>query len=81
MMTDEKKEFRVRIMYREPTFEARNGLIEEPFDWTYSINAVDKAAAIALAIKEFHATARLSSFGWVRKMVSVEVTDAEESPI
>jgi hypothetical protein len=78
-MMDEKKQFRVRIMYREPGFEARNGPQEAPFNAIYNINAVDEAAAIVLATEEFHATARLSSVGWVRKIVCVEITDAEES--
>ena len=77
-MTDDKKKFRVRIMYREPNFEDSIGRKEDPFTWTYRINAVDEAAAIALAINEFHATAKLSSVGWVRNIVSVEVIDAEE---
>jgi hypothetical protein len=79
-MMDEKKKFRVRILYREPGFEARNGPQDAPFNATYDIKAVDEAAAITLSIEEFHATAKLSSVGWVRKIVSVEVANAEEQP-
>jgi hypothetical protein len=78
MIMDEKKEYRVRIMYREPGFEAREGRKGAPFSWTYNINAVDEVAAFTLAVEEFRATAKLSSVGWVRNIVSVEVSDAEE---
>jgi hypothetical protein len=75
MMIDERKEFKVRIMYREPNFEDRNGPKEEPYVGIYNVTAVDEAAAIALAIEEFHLTAKLSSVGWVRKIVSAEVAE------
>jgi hypothetical protein len=63
--------FRVTIHYREPEFESRAGRRAEPFRWTYCIAAHDRRQASDTAIREFHATARLSSVSWRRDIVSV----------
>jgi hypothetical protein len=81
MMVGEKKAFNVRIRYREPGYELRRGREKSsPYAASYKISAVNEEAAIILAMEEFHELAKLSSVGWERVIVSVEATDAEESP-
>jgi hypothetical protein len=68
--------FRVRIQYREPTYEMRHGRKLEPYHWVYEIVAGSEAEAAASALREFHGTTRASSVGWVREVVGVHVTPA-----
>lgn len=65
--------YRVRVQYREPTYELRHGEKREPFHWVYEIVAGSEAEAAESALREFHWTTRASSVGWVREVVGVHV--------
>ena len=65
--------YRVRIDYREPTYEARYGPKRAPYSWTYEIMAPDEQEAARLALLEFQDTARVSSVGWIREVVAIQV--------
>lgn len=65
--------YRVRILYREPSYERRAGAKREPYRWTYEVPASSQDQAVDCAVAEFHRMARLSSVGWVREIVAIEV--------
>ena len=65
--------FRVRIHYREPTYELRSGSRDRPFHWTYRVSAENAQAAQAQAVREFRQMTRLSSVGWTREIVLIEL--------
>lgn len=65
--------FRVIIRYREPTYAAHHEPKAKPYEWTFRIKAATAAAAKGQALGEFHAIAALSSVGWVREIVDVDV--------
>lgn len=65
--------YRVRILYRERTYEKRAGAKPEPYRWTYKLQAPSEQQAVDLAVAEFQHIARLSSVGWVREIVAIEV--------
>ena len=66
-------EFIVEIRYREPSYEAREGERDEPFRFRYRIYAGTADAATSLALDEFRRITKLSSVGWIRDVVSVDV--------
>ncbi len=68
-------EFRIRIHYREPTYESHQGEGQRPYRWTYRIEAENVEQAKAIAIAEFHDLARLSSVGWTREITDVLALD------
>jgi hypothetical protein len=65
--------YRVRVWYREPTYEARTGPRATPFRWTYTVRAEDEAHARRRALREFEEMTLQSAVGWSREVVSVEV--------
>lgn len=75
-MSGGRHTFRVRIHYREPTYEMYAGSKRKPYHWTYQIVAPDAAAAKALALEEFHAMARNSGVSWTREVVLIELEGA-----
>jgi hypothetical protein len=66
-------QFIVEIHYREPGYEARHGARDEPFRFRYRIDAGNAESARWLALDEFRRIAELSSVGWVRDVVGVDV--------
>jgi hypothetical protein len=70
------RRFRVRICYREPTFEQRKLSHGEPYSATYEIEAWTPKLAARMALCRFHESAGLSSVGWVREVATVEVCAA-----
>lgn len=66
-------EFIVEIRYREPNYEAREGERDEPFRFRYRIHAGNAEAATSLALDQFRRISELSSVGWIRDVVSVDV--------
>lgn len=66
-------EFRVRIDYREPTYEARVGPKDCAYTWTYEVVAGNEQEAAEAALRKFFHTTRQSSVGWVREVVDVSV--------
>lgn len=65
--------WRVRIQYREPTFEARIGRVGPPYEWTYEVSAPDSESAIGAALRRFTTVAEASQVRWVREVVGVQV--------
>jgi len=72
--------YRVRVWYREPTYEARTGPRAAPFRWTYTVRAEGEEEARRRALREFEEMSRLSSVGWSREVVAVEVEPAQPAP-
>lgn len=71
--------YRVTVSYREPTYEARSGARPNPFRWTYAISAESEEQARASALREFRHTTEMSSVGWSRVVVGVDV-DRDDAP-
>ncbi|MBW2528250.1 MAG: hypothetical protein JRI23_29000 [Deltaproteobacteria bacterium] len=65
--------YSVTIYYREPTFEKRLGREGEPYRFTFEIRARTEQGAVRAARRQFWEMARLSSVGWVREILRVEV--------
>ena len=70
-----RTEYRIRILYREPTYERDAGPPERDYRWTYSILANDVAQAKAMAEAEFRKIEKLSSVGWAREITEIVVVD------
>lgn len=66
-------EFIVELQYREPGYEARTGPRAQPFRFRYRISANSEAQARWLALEEFRRITELSSVGWIRDVVGVDV--------
>lgn len=66
-------EFVVELQYREPGYEARTGQRSQPFRFRYRISASSEAQARWLALEEFRRITELSSVGWIREVVRVDV--------
>jgi len=65
--------FLVEIQYREPSYERRHGARPNPYRWRYRIYARSGEMAVEMALQEFREIAQLSSSGWSREVVAVEV--------
>ena len=70
------KLYRVVVSYREPEYEARTGPRGAPYRWTYAVRAESEEEARRWALNEFREVSRLSSVGWWREVVAVEVGEA-----
>jgi hypothetical protein len=66
-------QFIVEIHYREPSYEARNGVRDAPFRFRYRIDASSADTAQKLALAELRRVTALSSVGWIRDVVDVSV--------
>ena len=69
-------QFIVEIHYREPNYETRHGARDEPFRFRYRIHASTAECARWLALDEFRRVTELSSVGWIRDVVRVDVIPA-----
>lgn len=65
--------FIVEVQYREPGYEARTGARDEPFRFRYRITACNETQARWFALDEFRRISALSSVGWIRDIVGVDV--------
>lgn len=65
--------YRVRIHYREPTYELYAGPKRQPYRWTYRIAAANPDEAKHIALREFQAMARQSSVSWAREVILIEL--------
>jgi hypothetical protein len=68
--------YRVVVSYREPAYEERTGRRETPYRWTYAVIAESEEQARGRALREFREVSRLSSVGWWREVVGIEVREA-----
>ena len=68
-------EFRIRILYREPTYARVAAAQGRDYRWTYRIRANDVDQAIAMAKREFRKMERLSSVGWAREITEIFVVE------
>ena len=68
--------YRVTVSYREPDYEARVGPRLNPYRWTYTIVADGEEQARLSALLEFRQMTMLSSVGWHRVVVGVDVAPA-----
>jgi hypothetical protein len=73
---DGRREYVIRIAYREPTYEAGHGARPRPYGALYRLRATSTLDAHERAVREFREMERNSSVGWVRQIVSVEVSVA-----
>lgn len=72
--------YKVTVSYREPTYEARTGPRAAPYRWTYRLLADSEQTARRRALAEFEAVTRLSSVGWSREVVAVDVQETDPPP-
>ena len=68
--------YKVVVSYREPSYEEQTGPREAPYRWTYVILAESEEQARQRALSEFREVSRLSSVGWWREVVAIEVREA-----
>jgi len=66
--------YSVTIHYREPAFELRLRRQGPPYRFTFDVRARDERCAVEVARRKFDEMARLSSVGWVREIVRIEVS-------
>ena len=57
------KVYRVRIYYREPTYEERAGSKDRPYRGAFTVEAADEGEAREKALEEFKRMERLSGVG------------------
>ena len=70
------KSFVVIIHYREPTFDLRQpGGVPRMRLFVHDLTATDASEARWGAVAEFQRAALLSSVGWVREAVAIQVTE------
>lgn len=68
------RRFKIAIKYREPTYELGAGRKPEPFiGGSFEIPAEDAVEALRIALRRFDEMQKLSSVGWVREVVHVEI--------
>lgn len=75
-MGSPRAQYRVRILYREPTYEMYAGPKKDPYQWTYPVPmeaTTPPTVATAQALAEFREMERRSSVSWVREVVAVEL--------
>jgi predicted HicB family RNase H-like nuclease len=66
--------YRVRLFYREPTYESSTEETKEvPYSGSFDVRAPDFGSALQRALSQFAEAQRLSSVGWVREVVRVEI--------
>ena len=66
--------FRIALKYREPTYELGAGRKPEPYSGgSVEIVALDAAEALGIALRRFDEMQRLSSVGWMREVVHIEI--------
>ena len=65
--------FRIAIKYREPIYELAAGKKAEPYGWSLDVVAPDAVEALRVALAHFEGLQRLSSVGWVREVVRIEI--------
>jgi hypothetical protein len=65
----------VTIHYREPTYEEARQWGPREYEWTYVVDAPDPDAAKRVAKGEFTHMQILSSVGWARDIVSMDVVE------
>ncbi len=66
--------YRVTVLYVEPTYARYAGQRPVPRRWSIEIDAPDPPAAVHAALDRFHELSRLSGVGWIREVVSWDVT-------
>jgi len=74
--------YRVKILFREPTYELYNGPRAEPYFWTHDVRTTTEEVAVERATAVFLEMAKESSVMWIRKIVRTEVRvlgDREEA--
>ena len=72
--------FLVELKYREPSYEARNGVHGEPYRFRYRIEATSEEAAASHALRQFREISALSGVGWGRDVVGCAVVPALGKP-
>ncbi|HCF58499.1 MAG TPA: hypothetical protein DFS52_10965 [Myxococcales bacterium] len=65
--------FAVTVRYREPTYELQTGRVRE-YSSCFVIHAPDERQAAGRAVARFKLFESLSSVGWTREIVRVEVS-------
>ncbi len=67
------EDYRVRILYREPTYELRAGGQRESYLFDRIVKASGHEDALRTVMAEFRETKGASGVGWVRVVTRVEV--------
>lgn len=66
--------YRVTVLYVEPTYARYVDRPPVARRWSIDVEAPDAPAAVHAALDRFHELARLSGVGWIREVVSWDVT-------
>ena len=68
------RRFRIKLQYREPTYELTAGRKAEPYSGgSFEITASHAVEALQIALDRFESLQRLSNVGWVREVVRIEI--------
>jgi len=70
-----RTEYRIRILYREPSYARHAGHQARDYRWTYNLMASNLHQAKAMAEAEFRKMARLSSVGWTREITEIALVE------
>ena len=73
MLSGTQDTYRVRIHYREPTYELYVGAKNRSYRWTYKTRADSPQQAKSRALHEFFRMAQISGVSWSRQVVLVEL--------
>jgi hypothetical protein len=69
--------FVVEIFYRELSYETRHGRKDAPYRWRFRAHASSPSVAIGAAVAEFRRMEALSSVGWTREIMDIQVLTGE----
>ena len=70
-----RREYLVRVQYREPTYELRVGKKKFPYRWSIQLFATCAEEAMEIARREIGGSTRISNVGWIRVIVSMVATE------
>ena len=74
------RQYLVRISYREPTYELYTGrTTPKHYRVIYELTATTEQNAVSQAIAEFKHITSLSSVGWQREIVDVQVEEIRKA--
>ena len=65
--------YKIRIDYREPTYELYSGRSKPTYHWVYNIDAANADEAKEKAVDEFREVTANSQVGWHRDIVDIDV--------
>ncbi|HEY3449561.1 MAG TPA: hypothetical protein VGK67_24625 [Myxococcales bacterium] len=68
-----QQRFRVRVLYREPTYAATTGREPRTYSGTFEVSARTAQQAGDAALRQFEKIERQSGVGWAREVVDLQI--------